>query len=143
MNGQVGGTGTEEDGRYVLGDDALACLKDIKRWLKLYDEKTNRLDVARCLAEANLVKGDLLEILAAWPEDATEDRVSSKIALACCKSDTSPFPAPEIAESRLCSRNPCTLDMANRKERASHNAQSPSTYPISTTGSDFLQARNS
>ncbi|MCJ1385985.1 Topoisomerase 1-associated factor 1 [Xylographa soralifera] len=79
----LGGTGADEEGRYVLGDDALACLKDIKRWLKLYDEKANRLDVARCLAEANLVKGDLLEILAAWPEDATEDRVQSKIALAC------------------------------------------------------------
>ena len=39
--------------------------------------------MARCLAEANLVNGDLLEILAAWPESATEDRVKSKIALAC------------------------------------------------------------
>lgn len=66
-----------------MGDDALACLKDLKKWLKLHDEKANRLDVARCLAEANLVKGDLLEILAAWPESATEDRVKSKIALAC------------------------------------------------------------
>ena len=69
----------------MLGDDALACLKDLKKWLKLYDEKANRLDVARCLAEANLVSGDLLKILAAWPEDATEDRLKSKIALACCK----------------------------------------------------------
>ena len=67
----------------MLGDDALACLKDLKKWLKLHDEKTNRLDVARCLAEANLVQGDLLEILAAWPESATEDRVKSKVALAC------------------------------------------------------------
>ena len=67
----------------MLGDDALACLKDLKKWLKLYDEKANRLDVARCLAEANLVKGDLLEILAAWPEKATEDKLKSKIALAC------------------------------------------------------------
>ncbi|KAI4207594.1 MAG: hypothetical protein LQ348_000539 [Seirophora lacunosa] len=79
----LGGTGTDEDGRYVLGDDALACLKDLKRWLKLYDEKANRLDVARCLAEANLVEGDLLEILGAWPEEATGDRVKAKIALAC------------------------------------------------------------
>ncbi|KAL8982091.1 MAG: hypothetical protein Q9205_003301 [Flavoplaca limonia] len=79
----LGGTGTDEDGRYILGDDALACLKDLKRWLKLYDEKANRLDVARCLAEANLVEGDLLEILGAWPEDGTEDKVKSKIALAC------------------------------------------------------------
>lgn len=67
----------------MLGDDALACLKDLKRWLKLHDEKANRLDVARCLAEANLVKGDLLEILVAWPEAATEDKIKSKIALAC------------------------------------------------------------
>lgn len=67
----------------MLGDDALACLKDLKKWLKLHDEKANRLDVARCLAEANLVKGDILEILAAWPEAATEDKIKSKIALAC------------------------------------------------------------
>ena len=67
----------------MLGDDALACLKDLKKWLRLHDEKANRLDVARCLAEANLVKGDLLEILAAWPEAATEDKLKSKIALAC------------------------------------------------------------
>ncbi|KAI9794324.1 MAG: Topoisomerase 1-associated factor 1 [Candelina submexicana] len=79
----LGGTGADEDGRYVLGDDALACLKDLKRWLKLHDDKANRLDVARCLAEANLVNGDLLEILAAWPEEATEDRIKPKIALAC------------------------------------------------------------
>ncbi|KAL8674137.1 MAG: hypothetical protein Q9168_001474 [Polycauliona sp. 1 TL-2023] len=79
----LGGTGTDEDGRYILGDDALACLKDLKKWLKLYDEKANRLDVARCLAEANLIEGDLLEILGAWPEDGTEDRVKSKIALSC------------------------------------------------------------
>ena len=67
----------------MLGDDALACLKDLKKWLKLHDEKANRLDVARCLAEAGLVSGDLLEILAIWSEDATEDRIKSKIALAC------------------------------------------------------------
>ncbi|KAI9888901.1 MAG: Topoisomerase 1-associated factor 1 [Vezdaea aestivalis] len=79
----LGGTGADEAGRYELGDDALACLKDLKRWLKLYDEKTDRLDVARCLAEANVVSGDLLEILAAWPEDATDDRVKAKVALAC------------------------------------------------------------
>ena len=83
---QLGGSGGNEDGRYVLGDDALACLRDIKRWLRLYDEKLNRLDVARVLAERDLVKGDLLEILGQWPEEATEDRVKSKTALACCES---------------------------------------------------------
>lgn len=80
---QLGGSGADEDGRYILGDDALACLRDLKKWLKLYDEKANRLDVARCLAESNLIGGDLLQILAAWPENATEDRLKSKIALAC------------------------------------------------------------
>lgn len=67
----------------MLGDDALACLRDLKRWLKLYDEKANRLDVARCLGESNLVGGDLLQILATWPENATDDKLKSKIALAC------------------------------------------------------------
>lgn len=67
----------------MLGDDALACLRDIKRWLKLYDEKANRLDVARCLAELNLVGGDLLQILAAWPENETDNKIKSRIALAC------------------------------------------------------------
>jgi hypothetical protein len=81
---QLGGTGADEDGHYVLGDDALACLKDLKRWLKLYDEKLNRLDVARCLAEGNLVNGDLLEILAVWSEESMENRMKMKIALACC-----------------------------------------------------------
>ncbi|KAI9764692.1 MAG: Topoisomerase 1-associated factor 1 [Geoglossum simile] len=79
----LGGTGADEDGRYVLGDDALACLKDLKRWLKLYDKKLNRLDVARCLAEGNLVNGDLLEILAAWSDEPMENRTKMKIALAC------------------------------------------------------------
>lgn len=83
---QVGGSSTEEDGRYVLGDDALACLKDLRRWIRFYDQRLNRYDVVRCLAEANLVKGDLLEILAAWPEQVTEERLKHKIALACRKS---------------------------------------------------------
>ncbi|CAG8977409.1 hypothetical protein HYALB_00007039 [Hymenoscyphus albidus] len=79
----LGGSGADEEGRYVLGDDALACLRDLKRWLKLYDEKANRLDVARCLADSNLVGGDLLQILALWPENETENRIKLKIALAC------------------------------------------------------------
>ena len=65
----------------MLGDDALGCLRDLKRWLKLYDEKTNRLDVARCLAEANLVNGDLLPILTLWDGNAVDDKAKSRIAL--------------------------------------------------------------
>ncbi|KAI9823376.1 MAG: hypothetical protein M1819_001349, partial [Sarea resinae] len=79
----LGGAGGGNDGRYVLGDDALACLKDLRRWLSLYDQKLDRLDVARCLAEANVVSGDLLEILAAWPEEAQQSKLSSRLALSC------------------------------------------------------------
>ncbi|KAF2236698.1 timeless-domain-containing protein [Viridothelium virens] len=79
----VGGSSADLDGRYVLGDDALACLKDLKKWLNLYDNNLNRFDVARCIADANLVRGDLLEILARWREDETDDRMKYKTALAC------------------------------------------------------------
>lgn len=80
---QLGGTSTDDAGRYALGDDALACLRDLKRWLRLYDEKLNRLDVARCLAEANIVGGDLLPILSSWLDDGNTDRVRPRVALAC------------------------------------------------------------
>ncbi|KHJ31892.1 putative topoisomerase 1-associated factor 1 [Erysiphe necator] len=79
----IGGSGADENGHYILGDDALACLRDLKRWLKLYDEKVNRFDVARCLAELNVVGGDILQILAAWPEYESEDRLKFKAALSC------------------------------------------------------------
>jgi replication fork protection complex subunit Tof1/Swi1 len=69
----------------MLGDDALSCLRDIKRWLKLYDEKFNRMDVARCLGEANLVNGDLIQILALWWSDGQQSKYMSRIALACSK----------------------------------------------------------
>ncbi|KAF2967900.1 hypothetical protein GQX73_g5660 [Xylaria multiplex] len=41
------------------------------------------MDVARCLAEANLIDGDLLHILAAWPENATDNKFKARAALAC------------------------------------------------------------
>lgn len=50
--------------------------------MKLYDEKTHRYDVKRCLAEANLVRGDLLEILAQWPEEEQSSKLRNRIALA-------------------------------------------------------------
>ncbi|KAF4546656.1 DNA repair protein [Lasiodiplodia theobromae] len=78
----VGGSSIEFEGRYVLGDDALACLKDIRRWLRLYDQRLNRHDVARCLAEADVVKGDLCEILALWTEERMNDTLKRKAALA-------------------------------------------------------------
>jgi replication fork protection complex subunit Tof1/Swi1 len=67
----------------VLGDEALATLKDLRRWLSLYDQALNRYDVARCLAEANFVQGDLLNILSQWREDQTNNVLKHKLALAC------------------------------------------------------------
>ncbi|EQK99773.1 drug resistance protein MdrA [Ophiocordyceps sinensis CO18] len=79
----LGGTSVDDDGQYQLGDDALQVLRDIKRWIRFYDEKTNRMDVARCIYEANLVQGDLLPILAQWPESAMDNKFKSRMALAC------------------------------------------------------------
>ncbi|KAK4179169.1 putative topoisomerase 1-associated factor 1 [Triangularia setosa] len=72
-----------DDDKYKLGDDALEVLRDLKKWIRFYDEKTNRMDVARCLAEANIVCTDLLQILALWPPSDNESKYRSKIALAC------------------------------------------------------------
>ncbi|EEH03334.1 topoisomerase 1 [Histoplasma capsulatum G186AR] len=79
----LGGSGSSNTGKYVLGDDALACLRDIKRWLKFYDEKANRMDVARCLAETNLVNRDLIPILALLGDDIHDDKYKSRVSLAC------------------------------------------------------------
>ncbi|CAI6340315.1 unnamed protein product [Periconia digitata] len=76
----LGGLG--DDGTYSLGDDAFLCLKDLRRWLKLADGQMNRRDVARCMAEANLVKGDLLEILAKVSDKLAHDVRKQKIAVA-------------------------------------------------------------
>ncbi|KAF4552268.1 Topoisomerase 1-associated factor 1-like protein [Elsinoe fawcettii] len=77
----IGGSSAADDGRYVLGDDALACLKDLRRWLKLYDTKLDRFDVKRVLSEANVVKGDLLEILGQWREEDETNVLRRKVAL--------------------------------------------------------------
>ncbi|GAW17332.1 hypothetical protein ANO14919_067880 [Xylariales sp. No.14919] len=80
----LGGFSADDDeGKYVLGDSALEVLRDIKKWIRFYDEKTNRMDVARCLSEANLIDGDLLHILAAWPKNATDNKFKARAALAC------------------------------------------------------------
>lgn len=81
---QLGGFNDEDDGTYYrLGDDALDVLRDIKKWIRFYDEKTGRMDVARCLADANLVTGDLVHILALWTENSSDDKYKLRIALAC------------------------------------------------------------
>ncbi|RVD85213.1 uncharacterized protein DFL_003541 [Arthrobotrys flagrans] len=79
----VGGPSPDDPNIYILGDDVLGCLRDIKRWLKGYDEKLDRLDVARCLSEANLVV-DLMEILAhSSAKGIPTLNQPNKIGLAC------------------------------------------------------------
>lgn len=79
----IGGSSTVHEGQYVLGDDALACLKDLSRWIRLYDDRTNRHDVKRCMAEANLVRGDLLPILAQQQDKTDRSVLATKVALNC------------------------------------------------------------
>ncbi|KAI0388967.1 timeless protein [Xylariaceae sp. FL0594] len=79
----LGGFSAEDDGRYILGDSGIEVLRDIKKWIRYYDEKTNRMDVARCLAEANVVEGDLLHIIASWPENVTTNKLKARATLAC------------------------------------------------------------
>ncbi|KJZ74161.1 Topoisomerase 1-associated factor 1 [Hirsutella minnesotensis 3608] len=79
----LGGISADDDGKYQLGDDALEVLRDIKRWIRFYDEKTNRMDVARCIYEANLIEGDLLPILALWPENSMDNKFRMRVSLAC------------------------------------------------------------
>ncbi|KAI5288210.1 Topoisomerase 1-associated factor 1 [Ascosphaera acerosa] len=82
----LGGAGLSDDGRYVLGDDALGVLRDLKKWLQFYDERTNRMDVARCLAEADLVVRDLIPILVQGAERARQSKHWSRILIACSYS---------------------------------------------------------
>ncbi|KAK3299421.1 topoisomerase 1-associated factor 1 [Chaetomium fimeti] len=79
----LGGHGVDDDDGYNLGDDALEVLRDLKRWIRFYDEKTNRMDVARCLAESNLVSSDLLQILATWSPNEGSSKYKERIALGC------------------------------------------------------------
>lgn len=41
------------------------------------------MDVARCLYEGNLIQGDLIPILAKWPEDSMDNKFKSRVVLSC------------------------------------------------------------
>ncbi|KAG2734040.1 hypothetical protein G9P44_003565 [Scheffersomyces stipitis] len=74
---------------YKLGHDALACLKDIKRWIKSVDDRQDSYQVALACAESGLVINDLIVILCQWDsknkkkEDFRNKRTMEKIMLAC------------------------------------------------------------
>lgn len=83
----LGGRDPSEPGNpYILGDDGLGCLRDIKRWLQHYDEKKDVWDVKSALAGMNMVATDLCPILASWGLSEVEDEHKRRICLACGKS---------------------------------------------------------
>lgn len=79
----MGGISIEDNGKYLLGDDIVGCLKDLRRWIRFYDEKLDRLDVQRVLAESNFVKGDILEILDSWSDSEPLTGFKARISLLC------------------------------------------------------------
>ena len=83
-----------EEPRYKLGDEALLCLKDLKRWFKLVDDEQSRLDVAMATAEYKILTDDLIPILIEWEDKASQKKTMGiggvvgksyydKIALQC------------------------------------------------------------
>ncbi|CCK70714.1 Tof1p KNAG_0F00450 [Huiozyma naganishii CBS 8797] len=70
---------------YKLGDDCLACLKDLKRWFKLVDDKQNTWEVAMAAAEFKVLTDDLVPILVDWEEKCSLEAKLTK------KNKPSPF----------------------------------------------------
>lgn len=74
---------------YAYGHDALACLKDLKRWLRSADEKNGTYDVALACALAGVVANDLVVMLCQWDWQLSKKlplkhpRLAEKIMLAC------------------------------------------------------------
>lgn len=73
---------TEE---YKLGDEALACLRDLKKWLQNYDAKHERLEVSCAIANTTLVVSDIPLILGSWELSwrKQHDPYLDRVALAC------------------------------------------------------------
>lgn len=75
---------------YVLGDDALGCLKDLKKWVKFYGS-SKKLDALRCIADTNLVSLDICQILGQFREGEENDKMKSRLALNCGNKPLSDF----------------------------------------------------
>ena len=121
---------------YKLGHDALACLKDIKRWIKAVDERTNTYDVALACADSGLLINDLIVILCQWelqqakknkpnqPQHKT--RTMEKIMLSCLELLvllTWPLElTPELSDSqRLAYPNLKKIQLTYKKEILAYN----------------------
>lgn len=115
ITGLVSALGGIDHGHaYLLGDDALGCLKDIKKWIKFY-AAAGKLDALRCIADTNLVPLDLCSILASFTQGHEHDKPKARLALNCRK--TPPPPRNEcdrVADTVFCSRASRPADLADR-----------------------------
>ncbi|CAN3376954.1 hypothetical protein DIURU_001726 [Diutina rugosa] len=81
--------GVEPNGRYRAGHDAIAVLKDIKRWIKSVDEAKGTFDVALACAHTGLVTQELMVMLCQWDEDChrkvpiTNARTTERLMVGC------------------------------------------------------------
>lgn len=67
---------------YKLGHDALACLKDIKRWIRAVDEKQNNYEVALACAECGLIQNDVIVMLCQWEQKmAKKELIKNKTSM--------------------------------------------------------------
>ncbi|AEY98359.1 FAFR672Cp [Eremothecium gossypii FDAG1] len=73
-------TSEQEAAPYKLGDDCLACLKDLKRWFVLVDQKQKRWDVASAAAEFRILEEDLIPILVQWEQKMSQGIKQSKVS---------------------------------------------------------------
>lgn len=73
----LGGPDYTNNNQYKLGHDALACLKDIKRWIKSVDENNRSFDVALACADSGLVINDLIVILCQWDSQSSRKTVKN------------------------------------------------------------------
>ncbi|CDO92756.1 unnamed protein product [Kluyveromyces dobzhanskii CBS 2104] len=66
------------DPPYRVGDDCLACIKDLIRWFKLVDDNQKRWDVEMATAEYKILQNDLIPILLDWESKTSAAARKSK-----------------------------------------------------------------
>lgn len=63
---------------YKIGDDCLACIKDLITWFKLVDDKQKRWDVEMATAEFKILQNDLIPIMLDWETKSSSAARKSK-----------------------------------------------------------------
>ncbi|TPX58885.1 hypothetical protein PhCBS80983_g02824 [Powellomyces hirtus] len=76
----VAGVGNVSSRQYVMGDETLACLRDLKRLLR-NDEQSKEKEVARSLGRWNILQTDLVPILLAAHAEGKEKIAQAVVQL--------------------------------------------------------------